>query len=570
MKNLKKLAAAVLAVTVSAAATGSIAYAKNSDKTDKTDSTAKTEGEKETSERESNGENAYKDETVYVMCNNDASVKNVVVSDWLKNPSALTSLSDISSLEDIVNVKGDEAFTVNGEDISWSADGSDIYYKGNSDKELPVDVNIQYFLDGKEVTADSIKGKSGHLTIRWTYTNNQKVTKEIGGKNKEIYVPFMAASAAVLDTSKFTNVEVTNGKVISTGEQLIVVGLGFPGLSDSLGLDEIDGLDVDIPESFELSADVTDFGMNSSVTVVSNEIFSQLDIDEDTTESELKDKIKELSDGAEQLVDGTAALYDGISQLADGSGDLTSGIDQLADGSAKLSSGAAELSSGSKALGDGAKTLNDSTGTLVNGISSAKSGSASLVDGAAQLADGAGSLTGGFAQVTDGSASLVDGLSQLKDGQYIENGTVYNADGTKTDITGLTYEKDGQTVTADGLRVVKGSKDGENKLEIFNGTTETIQVDRDTDQIIEGIKSFVDEYNKLIKTLNDYLDEDTSYKEYAPLTDAQKKEMSEKEIELWEEKAKEGLLHRDSTIDSFLQSMRTALYEKPEGCAYAL
>ena len=173
----------------------------------------------------------------------------------------------------------------------------------------------------------------------------------------------------------------------------------------------------------------------------------------------------------------------------------------------------------------------------------------------------------GTLKTSDGSAF---DLSQLKDGQYIENGTVYNADGTKTDITGLTYEKDGQTVTADGLRVVKGSKDGENKLEIFNGTTETIQVDRDTDQIIEGIKSFVDEYNKLIKTLNDYLDEDTSYKEYAPLTDAQKKEMSEKEIELWEEKAKEGLLHRDSTIDSFLQSMRTTLYEKPEGCAYAL
>ena len=173
----------------------------------------------------------------------------------------------------------------------------------------------------------------------------------------------------------------------------------------------------------------------------------------------------------------------------------------------------------------------------------------------------------GTLKTSDGSAF---DLSQLKDGQYIENGTVYNADGTKTDITGLTYEKDGQTVTADGLRVVKGSQDGETKLEIFNGTTETIQVDRDTDQIIEGIKSFVDEYNKLIKTLNDYLDEDTSYKEYAPLTDAQKKEMSEKEIELWEEKAKEGLLHRDSTIDSFLQSMRTALYEKPVGCAYAL
>lgn len=155
-------------------------------------------------------------------------------------------------------------------------------------------------------------------------------------------------------------------------------------------------------------------------------------------------------------------------------------------------------------------------------------------------------------------------ISTLKDGQYIENGTVYNPDGSRTDIAGLTYEKDGQTVTADGLRM------NGKKLEIFNGKTETIQVTRNTDQIVEGIKSFVDEYNKLIKTLNDYLDEDTSYKKYPPLTEAQKKEMSEKEIELWEKKAKEGLLHRDSTIDAFLQSMRTTLYEKPEGCPYAL
>ena len=155
-------------------------------------------------------------------------------------------------------------------------------------------------------------------------------------------------------------------------------------------------------------------------------------------------------------------------------------------------------------------------------------------------------------------------ISTLKDGQYIENGTVYNPDGSRTDITGLTYEKDGQTVTADGLRM------NGKKLEIFNGKTETIQVTRNTDQIVEGIKSFVDEDNKLIKTLNDYLDEDTSYKKYPPLTEAQKKEMSEKEIELWEKKAKEGLLHRDSTIDAFLQSMRTTLYEKPEGCPYAL
>lgn len=198
------------------------------------------------------------------------------------------------------------------------------------------------------------------------------------------------------------------------------------------------------------------------------------------------------------------------------------------------------------------------------------------VDGKTVPADGLRYSTELTSMTSDGTAvngTLMSGdqvidFSQLEAGNYtIQGGKLYK-DGQpyEPEISGLTFQSaDGSDVAVESIQfTITG------KMEIFNGTTETIQVDRDTDQIIEGIKSFVDEYNKLIKTLNDYLDEDTSYKEYAPLTDAQKKEMSEKEIELWEEKAKEGLLHRDSTIDSFLQSMRTALYEKPEGCAYAL
>ena len=177
-------------------------------------------------------------------------------------------------------------------------------------------------------------------------------------------------------------------------------------------------------------------------------------------------------------------------------------------------------------------------------------------------------VTGSYGVMDAGQVSSLktsDGQPlTLQEGQYIESGVLYNADGTRAGQEKITYTVNGQTVTADNIRM----KDG--VVEVFNGTADSVQVNRNTDQIVDGIKDFIDEYNKLIKTLNDYLDEDTSYKDYAPLTDAQKKEMSDSEIELWEEKAKEGLLHRDSTIDSFLQSMRTALYEKPAGCAYAL
>ena len=147
MKKLSKIMAALVAAAVSAGATGSIAYANSSKEKDAPQVKEKNETA-ESPARTDSGDNAYKDETVYVLCNSDSSVKNVVVSDWLKNAPALSSISDISDLSDIVNVKGDETFEVSGENISWKADGDDIYYKGNCNKDLPVDVAMEYFLDG--------------------------------------------------------------------------------------------------------------------------------------------------------------------------------------------------------------------------------------------------------------------------------------------------------------------------------------------------------------------------------------------------------------------------------------
>lgn len=368
MKNYQKIIACVLAVAVSGGATGLYAYSQRRDAaahtTDVSVQALPAVTVPENTERRPEAGETFKDETVYVLCNNDTSIRDVIVSDWLKNPGALSSLADCSSLSHIENVKGDETFTGSGTSMNWNAAGNDIYYKGESDAELPVTVHMTYTLDGRKVDPDAIKGKSGHLVIEWSYENQTAETRMVAGRSQKVYVPFLTASTAVLDTNIFRNVNVTNGRVISDGEKLIVVGMAFPGLSESLGLDDSDALDITIPEHFTLEADVTNFSMASSVTVVSNELFSELDLDKTDSLKDLEKKLDELNDAAEQLCDGTQQLYDGMSELSAGTGDLADGAKQLADGGISLKDGAVRLGDGAQKLSDGCKTVADSTAQL--------------------------------------------------------------------------------------------------------------------------------------------------------------------------------------------------------------
>ena len=169
-----------------------------------------------------------KEETVYVLSDANGTANEVIVSEWLKNPGGKKTIEDYSELSDIENVKGDETFTQNGETITWNADGLDIYYQGKTKKEVPVDVKITYFLNDKEVSPQEIAGKSGVVKIRMDYTNKEKQSIQINGKTQEVYVPFAVVSGLVLPVDHFTNVSVTNGKVLSEGNNNIIVGLAFP------------------------------------------------------------------------------------------------------------------------------------------------------------------------------------------------------------------------------------------------------------------------------------------------------------------------------------------------------
>ena len=319
----------------------------------------------------SGGQNS-KEETVYVLANADGSVQKIIVSDWLKNPAGANSINDISELDGIENVKGDEAYTMNPNNMRvWDAKGNDIYYQGTTQKALPVDVSISYQLDGKPISAEDLAGKSGRVTIRFSYQNNQKETIEIDGKKETVYVPFVMLTGAVLDNDVFSNVQISNGKLLSDGDRSVVMGFAMPGLQESLNLDK---RKLEIPDYVELTADVKDFRLDTTLTVASNDIFNHLDL-EDLDAQNLTSAISQLNDAALELVDGSSQLYDGLSALLEKSGELISGIDLLASGAGNLNSGAADLYSGASDLNSGASQLSSGLGEL-------NSNSQNLVGGA--------------------------------------------------------------------------------------------------------------------------------------------------------------------------------------------
>lgn len=316
-----------------------------------------------------------KDETVYVLAGADGSVQKIIVSDWLKNELGSASLTDKSGLSNIENVKGDESYSINGDNMTvWDAQGNDIYYQGDIQKELPVGLTVRYTLNGKTVSPEQLKGQSGKVTIRFDYENRQYETVQINGQNQRIYVPFAMLTGMILDNDTFRNVTVTNGKLVNDGDRTVVVGLAFPGLQENLNLSRDQ---LSIPSSVEITADVTDFSLGMTVTLACNDLFSQLG-DADLGSLDAAGSLNKLTDAMDQLLNGSSALYDGLTTLLDKSGELAAGVEELAQGAAAIKAGA-------DSLDEGAAELKAGLADLSEGLNKLSANSAALNGGAEQV-----------------------------------------------------------------------------------------------------------------------------------------------------------------------------------------
>ena len=355
MKTGKKDLIKVIAVAAAGVIAGTGVTAAAFGTANKTEDTENTSAASSQAAETTEQKKPSKDETVYVLANADGSVKKIIVSDWIKNNGGKT-VSDKTELSDIKNVKGDESYVMDTDNMrEWNADGKDIYYQGTISKALPVDLKVSYELDGKPVSAESLAGKSGKVTIRFDYTNNQYKNVSIDGKNTKIYVPFVMLTGLLLDNDIFTNVEISNGKIINDGDRIIAVGFALPGMQENLNLSRDK---VDIPDFVEITADVNNFALSNTLTVAANSIISDLDVSKLDSADDLQASLTELSSAMSKLLDGSSELYGGLSELLLKSNELISGVDKLANGASALSDGAAALSAGLSKLVSNNDTLN--------------------------------------------------------------------------------------------------------------------------------------------------------------------------------------------------------------------
>lgn len=345
-----------------------------------------------------------KDETVYVLANAEGEAKRVIVSDWLTNPDGEKDLADATTLKDAKAVKG-SAFLKDG--VWYNADGADVYYQGDAEDALPVNLTVSYTLDGEAKTAAEMTGKSGRVTIR--------VACDVKETKDGVKVPFAALTAALLDNDVFTNIEVTNGKFLDDGDRTVVVGWALPGLQETL---KLDAETVTLPEYVEISAEAKNFEAPTTLTVVTNELFSAVDVDSiDATE--LTENINRLKDGMAQLKDGASRLADGVSALKDGA-------KTLADGATELKNGAEALKESANPLGDGVSQLND--------------GATALETGSAQLTEGLNTLTANNEALASGATKLFEtvlGIANTQLSAAMENAPTLTIENYEETLTAL-------------------------------------------------------------------------------------------------------------------------------------
>lgn len=394
-----------------------------------------------------------KEESVFLLTKANGDVKQTIVSDWLHNVNKDQKLEDQSDLDNITNTESEAGFTQNGDKLTWDAQGDDIYYQGTTNKEAPISMKVTYKLDGQEVSADDIAGKSGKVEIRYDFTNNTGKTMNVDGTDQQVYTPFTCITGLVLDNDNFKNVEVTNGRSVNDGDHTTVAGLAMPGMQDNLGISKDV---VDIPDHFTVTADVTDFKLANTGTIVTNDALNNIDTDNLSSES-IEDQINQVQDAMRQLIDGSGQLADGLDQLADGAGQLDTGLSQLQSSTASLPDSANQLANGSNQLAAGILSAYDGSSQLSAGIGSAYDGTQQLSDANTQIYNGLRALKYGTSTQT-GLSDAVDAVNQLQGGASSLSAGLREMQ-TETNA-GLTQLHDGATQLNTGLTDGKTALDG--------------------------------------------------------------------------------------------------------------
>lgn len=332
--NLKK----IMCVLLCASMLVSFAACSKDTNSETEESTTSADQSKTTQVSYDTAATSYKkNETVYVNLSSDGEVTSKIVTDWLHTDKAQTYIDDATDLSDIKNVKSDIEPVKNSDgSYRWNMESTDLYYRGKTDKDLPVNFKISYYLDGKETTAEKIAGQKGQVKIVVTVNNESKQTVKVNGKDTTIYTPFIVAGGMILQEDKFSNVSVENGKTIGDGTKEIALMVGAPGLKESLNLsdDVLKQLgDFNFSNTYTITADTEKFELSNMIFAVLplSAIESSVENNLPNTVSDVKNTLNEVqavidkfnSMNATELINKLFSNTDNLTELASSVSDVT-------------------------------------------------------------------------------------------------------------------------------------------------------------------------------------------------------------------------------------------------------
>jgi len=449
---------------------------------------------------QSNDENpTEKTETVYSVLNSDGSISDTIVSSWLHDEDGINNIKETLNLTDVKNIKSNEKPSKDGNTYTWNAKGNDVYYEGTATKQLPVSVKIRYELDGQEMSAKDIEGKSGHLKLMISFTNNYSEVKNINGKSIVIHPSYLAGGMLNMSTGKFSNVKCESGKIVNDGTNEMLAFANIPGLNETLksaGLDKVNN-QLGISDDVTVEADVNDFDLGSIMVGMTNEIDLASELGEIGSVSELTDGIDQLIEADDQLIDGSKQLYDGTTQLKEQAAPLTGSSDQVR-----------QLSSGAIQLNDGVKALQTGLTAYTNGVDTLAAGSQQLYgipQGVSQIQNGvSGNLGQGKTNLLDGATALNEGLKQLE--AQVNTLTPTELDTMQTQIQGAMATLAGmqKTITDDSATL----GDLSNSLNTASNAITTItKYNEDLKSDVGTLKNDVSDLKDQISNKNNEIDE---------------------------------------------------------------
>lgn len=348
-----------------------------------------------------------KKETSYLILNADGSVQEQITSDWLHSDDGFDAVTDESDLSDIQNLKSDVMPEQSGNTLKWTTDETDIYYQGKNSAQAPVGVSIEYTLDGKAVTADELKGQSGHLVATVKLTNNTGEEATVNGKKRTVYTPFFTVAAAVLPSENFKNITTEHGLVESDSKTQVACYLAMPGMKEAVSdllPDSFDKLDDLMLDTLTLEADVTDCTVPTFLFAAAPSL-SDLDLDE--VSDELGDTMDELTDAIDQLKDGSGALDDAV-------GTLVESLDTFASSYSQFDAGVDSALNGTQTLANGTENLLENAQLLATKTGELSLGAIQLQNSTAQLAGVMNQqLVPGLVEASEKKTALEDKMTEL-------------------------------------------------------------------------------------------------------------------------------------------------------------